>query len=272
MPEPTPPQDNVFPTIYKNERLPELVDTFKDTKPILEAVAGFAIDHGMDAARLDHLDQVWNPLHWTIARPHGWPPHIFAVTNAWTGDVTIRADRIKDPQIIIHESMHRAAVLARRRDGTPHPGFTVAGILGLDINSKGDVVGLYDSAPIVDMTTEEKQKFFARKTVRCSLATELVNEGVTEWATRKAKELKTKDGKPIDFPVNEDLYKLDTAMIKDIREATKMTEDQVDALLVEVALTGDIAKLTIALDGYLPVAELLERNSGLRAMMKAIST
>ncbi len=246
----------------------ELEKTVAASGKVIGALVNFAVENGANPVNLDHVSRVTDIAHWRILPPEAFQPHQLAKTDPNTGDVSVRKDRISSLHTVTHEGVHRAAVLKRLQEGKPHPGFVVAGLFGFELSDHGRGLRPLDETNYLDMNNQARQKSLKKSMSDIRTATELLNEGITEWSVRRANGLQAENGKVIEMS-QEDAHPDGVSLIQDLKKESSIDSAKIDALLIEAALTGDVNHLANSLGSNL-LLKILRRGVSTQNFMKAM--
>ena len=240
-----------------NEIRAEIASQVEKSRETTEALVALAIQNGAEPSSFDHLEEVWKPESYYNAPTDVLPPNVKALTLAETGDVFIREDNSSDFHTIFHESIHRSAHLRRIRDENPPPAEIVAGLYGFTISPDGKTLQPLDPATLENIPEADREGFLENWREQVKAATNILVEGLTEWAVQRANGLKTADGQTINISKEERLYPLHTEVIDSLREVSGLDPQKADALLIETALTGDLRILNRGMGDGLSLAQFL---------------
>lgn len=235
----------------------ELAEQVEASRKAVEALVEFALANGAEPSSFDHLQEVWKPEHYNSIPSEEMPPNNAGLTIAETGDVFIRKDRTGNFHTVFHESVHRSAHLRRIRDNASQPAEIVAGLYGFTISPDGKSLEPLDATILDAIPEADREGFLENWRQEVKMATNILVEGITEWAVQKANGLNTADGSVITISKDENTYPLHTDVIDTIHGAPGLEPQKADVLLIETALTGDLSRLAKGTEGSLTIAEVL---------------
>lgn len=235
----------------------KLTEQVEASRKAVEALVAFALANGAEPNSFDHLQKVWKSEHYNSIPSERMPPNNAGLTIAETGDVFIRKDRTGNFHTVFHESIHRCAHLRRIRDNAPQPAEIVAGFYGFAISPDGKSLEPLDNTILDAIPEVNREGFLENYRQKIKIATKILVEGITEWAVQKANGLNTADGLAITVSKDENTYPMHTEVINTIHEVSGLKPQKADALLIEIALTGDLIKLAKGTRGSLTIAQVL---------------
>lgn len=244
--------------------------TFKKTleisKQTMTSLVDFAVSKGIDAKNFDHLANVFTQdshilmppvevMRSELAKISGGETDSTRRTRALrsqkTGEVFVPEEQTGSIHDVLHESIHRAAWLHDKTLGLSEYQTLLANQLatkyGITITTEGKVDPNSKYIQTYGSNDNEKGELMKYFTNMLKEKVSHVAEGLTEWATRKANGLTTKEGTEIHMPEQELSY---SDLVKDFEEVkAKMVSqlnipaEKADAILITAALTGDIKEI-----------------------------
>lgn len=226
-------------------------DVFKKTletsQRTMNILVGFATENGIATERLSHVTRVFDPdghillpsietMKSDLAKIYGEDRTmgIRAYMSGKTGQVFVPQERGGNVHDVFHESIHRAAWLGDRQRGlntnTTDIIRKLASDHGMGIAEDGEIV------PNIKFLTESLMEEVVR-----------VTEGITEWTTRKARDIAREKGLTIEMAdedmVNNDKVQYVNKVRTRLIERGGLSDKTADAELIAAALTGNISEL-----------------------------
>lgn len=228
----------------------------KATSSLIE----YAVAHGTDKARFSHLEEVWKSEGFHLIPTEAMPKGMVAATAPATGEVYV-GDKYADRfEAIFHESVHRAAHLGRKTNGTPSFLSQLATMYRYTIPEPGKIE-LVDSSSLQRFPEEERNDVLAIWYEELKKDREKLEEGLTEWTVQKSNGMKTIDNEDIKIKEEFRLYPDQVNAIETLKEKLqiyrKYTPEQAGTYLITAALTGNISDLANSVGGAFMVQAIL---------------
>lgn len=240
--------------------------TIETSRQAITALAEIAIANGIEEQKLAHLGNIFTQdshilmppvavMRAELAKITGRETDITKRTRALrsqkTGQVFVPEEQAGSIHDVLHESIHRATWLHDRVQGLSENQTLLANQLaskyGVTISKDGKIDP--DSEYIRTYASNDNERTMLIEFFMQTLKERVpqATEGLTEWATKRANGLTTKEGNKITMMEDDLAYQ---ELVKEIEEIkTKMikqkgiTNEKADAILITAALTGDIEKL-----------------------------
>lgn len=223
----------------------ELIEQVHASRDALRALTARAIELGADPSRLAHIntEQMWDENAFFVVSAEKMPPNRAGITLTETANVFLHEDRAGNFHDVAHESIHRAFQLGRLLNSRPRMESVIAGLYGFTISTDGRTLEPLDTARFNDLPTEAREESIRTTIEEIRNASEILSEGLTEWSTQRLHGLRTEQGLEVVIPEEANGYPLHTMMVEALHDIRGLQGDQVDALFLQTALSGDIMPL-----------------------------
>lgn len=256
------PQEIGIPKENPHELFRKTLETSRQTT---DTLVGFATENGVVAERLSHVATVFvsdghillppiETMRRELASIHGESDRTMrtrALTARKTGQVFVPEEQAGSIHDIFHESIHRAAWLRDRQQGlntnTTDIVRKLASRYGITITEDGRVDPNSEYIKQYAKTDEEIKNLIEFFTETLKGETPRVTEGITEWTTRRARDIAREKGITIEMAEEDMVYDDEVQYVNEIRtrliEKEGLTDKVADAKLIAAALSGNISEL-----------------------------
>lgn len=240
-------------------------ETMETSRQIMDMLVGFATQNGVAPERFSHLTKVFEPdghillppieaMRAELVKMHGQNDQTMrtrALTARKTGQVFVPEEQAGSVHDVFHESIHRAAWLKDRELGlntnTTNIVRQLASRFGVTISADGKIDPNSEYIKQYSQTDKERENLIQFFTETLKEETPRVTNGLTEWTTQRANNTATKKEAIVKMAEEDIVYEDEVRYISEVRlklkEKNGLTDDQVDAKVIEAALTGDVSEL-----------------------------
>lgn len=224
-------------------------------KTTVSSLTEFAIAHGVDQARLGFANDIFDEQAFFVVPDRMFNQayqdirgltdeqanNIGAITDRSHGTIFMRESTTLKTHYVIHEGMHRARFLARQANSVPSLEAQLAGDYFLNVGQNGK---LEVSEELKDLFPGESVPDFAGFVGQ--LARD-ADEGIAEWAARTGEELSAAYGSPLPVETSDHAYPQHVEVVEGIQakivESLNCEPERATAILIDIALTGDLIQL-----------------------------
>lgn len=239
--------------------------TLETSKRIMDLLVNFATQNGVAPESFSHLTKVFGPdghmllppvdvMRAELAKTQGQTDRTMrtrALTARTTGQVFVPEEQAGSVHDILHESVHRAVWLKDKELGlntkTTNIAKQLAESLGVTISVDGRVDPESEYIKQSLRADEKKEDLVQLLTETLREGTSAVTEGLTEWTTQQAVGIAAAQGVVIEMASKDNAFEDEVRYIDECRskfqKAEGLTDDRVDAKIIEAALSGDISEL-----------------------------
>jgi len=256
------PQERIIPKENPADIFKKTLETSNQTMSVL---VDFATENGVAAERLSHVVRVFeadghillppiDTMRCELAKIQGESDRTRrtrALTARKTGEVFVPEEQAGSVHDIFHESIHRAAWLVDRQQGlgisTTDIVRKLASHYGIAITEDGRVDPNSEYIKQYAETDEEIKNLIEFFTETLRGETLRLTEGITEWTTRRARDIAREKGITIEMAEEDMAYDDEVQYVDEIRTRLKekegLTDKVADAKVISAAISGNIIEL-----------------------------
>lgn len=239
------PQSSSEGTPVKDSPRELLARNVESAKKAVDALVKFAVEHGADKSKFDHLDKVWDSSCYFPIPRDKIPGGARALTVG--GEVFVGEEDVGNLAVVLHESIHRVANLNTR--GKPHYAEMVAGLYGFVYNRGTRSLEPLESSEIRFIPESDREAYLKEMEKQIKYVASLLSEGLTEWTAQRANGLTTQDGEVISI---EPIYPLHRELIESMYELSGLPREEFEALIIETAFSGEILHMMERMGDVMP--------------------